>query len=154
MSGWVDIVESFLGNGNTVRTEGAGLLVAAGELTGSMGDDIEYLFSNYLTNKNLEQLKPLLSNNSAIAYMDGLLANKPSVFIANAYGDSLFTPNQFPSFFNKLTGPKHMEFAPGYVRMSLLSCICSCTNLILCLPLLCCILFQSDHAGPELTGAF
>jgi len=37
-------------------------------------------------------------------------------------GDSLFTPNQFPAFFDKLTVPKHLEFAPG------------------------------DHAGPELPG--
>jgi len=122
MSGWVDIVESFLGYGNTIRTEGAGLLVAAAEATGSFGPDLQYLFSNYFKNTKLDELKTMLAQNDANYVLDGINKNKPAIFIANAYGDSLFTPNQFPAFFDKLVGPKHIEFAPG------------------------------DHAGPEFSG--
>lgn len=122
MSGWVDIVESFLGYGNTIRTEGAGLLVAAAEATGTLGPDVSYIFNNYFHNTKLEELKTLLAQNDANYVLDGINKNKPAIFIANAYGDSLFTPNQFPAFFNKLVGPKHIEFAPG------------------------------DHAGPEFSG--
>jgi predicted acyl esterase len=33
--------------------------------------------------------------------------------LANAWGDSIFPPNQLTSFFEKLTGPKRLELRPG-----------------------------------------
>lgn len=44
--------------------------------------------------------------------------------MANAWGDTIFPPNQYADFYEKLTGPKRLEFRPG------------------------------DHATAELTGLF
>lgn len=33
--------------------------------------------------------------------------------LGNAWGDSLFPPNQYADFYEKLTGPKRLEFRPG-----------------------------------------
>lgn len=33
--------------------------------------------------------------------------------LGNAWGDSIFPPNQYADFYEKLTGPKRLEFRPG-----------------------------------------
>jgi len=124
MSCWIDLEQSLLGQGNTIRSEAVKELKLLAELTGTTSEDVEYLFDNYLQNQNLDKIKSLVYDSSPINFMDQLKKNNPSIFIANAFGDSIFTPNQFPSFFEGYTGPKHMEFSPG------------------------------DHIGPELSGIF
>lgn len=113
MSCWVDLVDSLLGQGNTIRTEGIKELQLLAELTGTIGPDLQFLFDNYFEGTNLDQLKEIAMKSSPINVIDKINQNGASIFIANAYGDSLFTPNQFPAFFTALTGPKHLEFAPG-----------------------------------------
>lgn len=122
MSGWVDLAESFLGNGETIRTEAVGLLDLLAQLTGNPSPELNELFDDYFSNENLDFLYETTFASSPIHYLDQINANGASVFIANALQDSLFTPNQFVDFYNDLTVPKHIEFAPG------------------------------DHAGPELPG--
>jgi hypothetical protein len=123
MSCWVDLEESFLGQGETIRKEAARFLQVLGELTGNVGEDLNNMFNDYFKNQNLEHMAEFVYNSSAINYIDKINANGASIFIANALSDSLFTPNQFPRFFEQLTTiNKHIEFAPG------------------------------DHAGPELAG--
>jgi hypothetical protein len=114
MSCWVDLAESFLGQGETIRKEAARVLQISGELLGNVGEDLNEIFDDYFTNQNLQQMYDYTFNSSAVNFIDRINANGASVFIANAFGDSLFTPNQFPSFFKQLTTPnKHIEFAPG-----------------------------------------
>ena len=122
MSGWVDMTESFLGNGETIRVEAVGMLDLLGQLTGNCSEELIQLFDDYFNNENLETMYEIAYNSSPATYIDQINANGASVFIANALEDSLFTPNQFIDFFDTLTVPKHLEFAPG------------------------------DHAGPELPG--
>jgi predicted acyl esterase len=123
MSCWVDMAQSFLGNGESIRKEAARFLQGLAYLTGEVGDDLELLFKNYFSNTDLDYLYSFTYNSSAVNFIDKINENKPAVFIANAFSDSLFTPDQFPErFYNKLTTNKHLEFAPG------------------------------DHAGPELVG--
>jgi cephalosporin-C deacetylase-like acetyl esterase len=122
MSCWVDLANSFLSNGETIRKEAARFLELLAEITGKPSDDLETLFDDYFGNINLDFLYDYTYNSSSINYIDNINKNKPAVFIANALGDSLFTPNQFISFYNDITVTKHLEFAPG------------------------------DHAGPELPG--
>ena len=124
MSGWVDLAESFLGNGETIRKEAVRLLQVAAELTGRPSDELETVFDDYFSNTNLDFLYETTYNSSAVNFLDGINKNGPAVFVANSLGDSLFTPNQFINFFAELTVPKHLEYAPG------------------------------DHAGPELLGLF
>lgn len=124
MSGWVDLAESFLGNGETIKTEAVRLLQVAAELLGKPSETLETIFEDYFSNTNLDFLYEATEPSSAVNYIDGMNKNGAAIFIAQALEDSLFTPNQFPAYFDKLTNPKHIEFAPG------------------------------DHAGPELTGLF
>lgn len=124
MSAWTDLAESFLGNGETIRKEAVRLLQLAAELTGKPSANLEEVFSDYFSNSNLDFLYEFTYNSSAVNFISNINANGAAVFIANALGDSLFTPNQFPEFYDQLTVPKHIEFAPG------------------------------DHAGPELPGIF
>lgn len=123
MSCWTDLARSFLGNGESIRKEAARFLQGLAYITGEVPDDLAELFDDYFHNTDLEYLYSFTYNSSAVNYLDQINANKPAVFIANAFSDSLFTPDQFPyQFYNKLTVNKHIEFAPG------------------------------DHAGPELAG--
>lgn len=124
MSAWVDLAESFLGNGETIRKEAVRMLQLAAELTGKPSAELEEVFDDYFSNTDLEFLYTYTYNSSAGNFVEDINANGAAVFIANALGDSLFTPNQFPEFFAALTVPKHIEFAPG------------------------------DHAGPEIPGLF
>ena len=93
-------------------------------MTGKPSDELYELFDDYFNNTNLDFLYEYTYNSSVVNHMEGLNKNNAAVFIANALGDSLFTPNQFLDFFtDSLTvSSKHLEFAPG------------------------------DHAGPELEG--
>ncbi len=61
---------------------------------------------------------------SPATYLDAINANGAAVMMGNAWGDTIFPPNQYASFYDKLTGPKRLEFRPG------------------------------DHATAELTGLF
>mmetsp|Transcript_26762 Transcript_26762/g.29172 ORF Transcript_26762/g.29172 Transcript_26762/m.29172 type:complete len:557 (+) Transcript_26762:55-1725(+) len=125
MSGWVDLAQSFLGNGESIRKEAARVLSGSAYLLGEVGDDLSLLFDDYFSNTDLDYLYSFVYNSSAANFIDQINTNKPAIFIANAFGDSLFTPDQFPAkFYNKLNVNKHLEFSPG------------------------------DHAGPELLGIF
>ena len=57
-------------------------------------------------------------------YVDAINANGTAVMLANAWGDTIFPPNQYADFYEKLTGPKRLELRPG------------------------------DHATAEITGLF
>ena len=124
MSGWTDLAESFLGNGETIRVEAAGMLDLLGQITGNPSDLLDEIFADYFNNENLQYMYGVSFNSSPKNFLKLINANGASIFIANALEDSLFTPNQFVDFFEQLTVPKHLEFAPG------------------------------DHAGPELPGIF
>lgn len=50
---------------------------------------------------------------SAAYQVDRINANGPAVMMGNAWGDTIFPPNQYADFFEKLTGPKRLEFRPG-----------------------------------------
>jgi len=50
---------------------------------------------------------------SPATYLDAINANRPAVLMANAWGDSIFPPNQLADFFGRLAGPKRLELRPG-----------------------------------------
>lgn len=121
MSAWTDLQYSLLAN-QTRHQQAAGLLYLAGELTGRPSDELRQVLSDYFGNRNLAGISEFARVRSAATYLDRINANRPAIFIANAYGDSLFAPDQLATFFSALTGPKRLELRPG------------------------------DHAIPELTG--
>ncbi|HYH95389.1 CocE/NonD family hydrolase [Hyalangium sp.] len=121
MSCWTDLLYSLLSN-QTRHQQAAGLLKLAADLTGRPSPELRQVLSDYFGNRNLAGLAAFAQVRSAATYVDRINANRPAIFMANAYGDSLFAPNQLTDFFARLTVPKRLELRPG------------------------------DHAIPELTG--
>lgn len=121
LSGWSDLVESLYA-GQTRHPQAVWLLRAAAQLVGRPSAEFERIVGDYFANRNIDGITAWGRVRSAETYLDGLRANRPAVLLANAYGDSIFGPNQLVDFFGDLTGPKRLELSPG------------------------------DHAIPELTG--
>jgi len=120
-SGWTDLVSSLYG-GDTRRVQSSALLVLAAALLGNTSAEFDTIIDDFYAYRNIEGIKSFARIRSAATYLGAINANRPSILIANGYGDSIFPPNQIVDFYAGLTGPKRIEFAPG------------------------------DHAIPELTG--
>lgn len=112
MSAWTDLVESLYG-GNTRRPQAAFLLAALAQLTGRPSAELTTNLDNYFANRDVATVKAWGRIRGAATYLGALNANRPAVLIANAYGDSLFGPNQLVDFFGGLAGPKRLELAAG-----------------------------------------
>jgi len=122
MSTWTDLLYSLFSN-QTRHQQAAGLLKLAADLTGHPSPELQQILTDYFGNQNIPGLTAFAQARSAATYVSQLNANRPAILMANAYGDSLFAPNQLASFFGQLTVPyKRLELRPG------------------------------DHAIPELTG--
>ncbi|MFD6299884.1 alpha/beta fold hydrolase [Streptomyces sp. NPDC060235] len=125
LSGWADLIDSIYSN-RTQHAQAAAVLDGAGRLTGRPGPELRQVFSDFFSS-NLSKEQNLIDwgrKRSPATYVDRLNKNGPAVFLANAWGDTVFSPNQYARFYEELTGPKRLEFRPG------------------------------DHATAELTGLF
>jgi hypothetical protein len=111
-STWADLVESMYGN-HTRRPQAVWLLKTLADLFGHPSDEMRAMIDDYFADRNLDGVTAWGRVRSAATYVDRINANHPAIFLANSYGDSLFPPNQLVDFYNRLTGPKHLEFAPG-----------------------------------------
>ncbi|MEJ3750092.1 alpha/beta fold hydrolase [Actinomycetes bacterium KLBMP 9797] len=121
MSGWTDLIESLYAD-QTRHPQAVWLLAATARLLGRPSAEFDRIVGDYFANRNVAAIRAWGAVRSAQTYVDGIKRNGPAVLLANAYGDSVFGPNQLVGFFGALTGPKRLELAPG------------------------------DHAIPELTG--
>jgi predicted acyl esterase len=122
MSTWTDLLSSLFAN-QTRHQQAAGLLKLGADLTGRPSPELQQILTDYFGNQNIPGLTAFAQVRSAATYISQLNVNRPAILMANAYGDSLFAPNQLTSFFQQLTVPhKRIELRPG------------------------------DHAIPELTG--
>ncbi|GGT13016.1 hypothetical protein GCM10010286_43410 [Streptomyces toxytricini] len=114
LSGWADLVESIY-SGRTQHVQAAALLGATGRLTGRPGPELNRILGDFLAS-NLEREQEMIDwgrKRSPAEHVDRLNANGTAVMLGNAWGDTIFPPNQYASFFEKLTGPKRLEFRPG-----------------------------------------
>lgn len=112
LSGWSDLVASLFG-GETRRPQAVALLNLAATLLGRPSPELSTTINDYFANRNIESIKAWGRVRSAATYISQINAHKPAILMANAYGDSLFPPNQLVSFYGQLAGPKRLEFAPG-----------------------------------------
>jgi predicted acyl esterase len=112
MSGWTDLVESLYGNG-TRRPQAAFLLAALAQLTGHPSPDLTANLGDYFANRDAAAVQAWGRVRSAATYVDAINANHPAILMANAYGDSLFGPDQLVDFFTRLTTPRRLELAAG-----------------------------------------
>ncbi|SNX64937.1 putative CocE/NonD family hydrolase [Streptomyces sp. TLI_55] len=125
LSGWADLIDSIY-SGRTQHVQAGGLLDGASIVTGRQSPEIREIFDNFYAS-NLSKEQDMINwgkKRSAATYVDQLNKNGAAVMMANAWGDSIFPPNQSADFYEKLTGPKRLELRPG------------------------------DHATAELTGLF
>jgi predicted acyl esterase len=112
MSGWSDLRSSLYGD-QTRRLQAVGLLQGLADLTGRPSPELNAILSDFWNNTNVPAIEAYAQVRSAGTYEAQINANHPAIFMANAFGDSLFPPNQLVDFYNGLTTPKHLEFAPG-----------------------------------------
>ncbi|MER5307263.1 CocE/NonD family hydrolase [Streptomyces sp. NPDC002773] len=114
LSGWADLIESIY-SGRTQHLQAAALLGGAGYLTGRPGPELKEVLGDFLSS-NLDKEDEMIAwgrTRSPATYLDRINANGAAVMLGNAWGDTIFPPNQYASFFEKLTGPKRLEFRPG-----------------------------------------
>ncbi len=114
MSGWADLIDSIY-SGRTQHLQAAVMLGAAGSLTGRPGPELQQVLGNFLGSRldKEEQMIEWGKKRSVAFSVDKLNANGTAVFLGNAWGDTLFPPNQYTKFFERLTGPKRLELRPG-----------------------------------------
>ncbi|MCX2970590.1 MULTISPECIES: CocE/NonD family hydrolase [Streptomyces] len=114
MSGWADLVES-LYSGQTQHTQATAFLTGAGYLTGRPSERTATMMKRMLSGKldGLDDVIAWAEQRSATHQVDRINANGTAVYLANAWGDSFFAPNQYADFYEELTGPKRLELRPG-----------------------------------------
>ncbi|MFM9372194.1 CocE/NonD family hydrolase [Streptomyces sp. Da 82-17] len=114
LSGWADLIDSIY-SGRTQHLQAAGLLGGAGMLTGRPSAELQQTLKDFLAS-NLDQEDEMIAwgkKRSPATYVDAINRNDTAVMLGNAWGDSIFPPNQYADFYERLTGPKRLEFRPG-----------------------------------------
>ncbi|WP_405859113.1 alpha/beta fold hydrolase [Streptomyces sp. NBC_00090] len=114
LSGWADLIDSIY-SGRTQHLQAAALLGGAGYLTGRPGPELQEILGDFLSS-NLDKEDEMIAwgrERSPLTYLDRINANGAAIMMGNAWGDTIFPPNQYASFYEKLTGPKRLEFRPG-----------------------------------------
>ncbi|MFF9062875.1 CocE/NonD family hydrolase [Streptomyces sp. NPDC014882] len=114
LSGWADLVES-LYKGETQHTQATAILASLGYATGRPSAEAAEKMEIMLSGKTdrIDEVIPWAEQRSVAHQVDRLNANDTAVMLANAWGDSFFAPNQYASFYEKLSGPKRLELRPG-----------------------------------------
>jgi predicted acyl esterase len=112
MSGWTDLPYSLYAN-STRHRQSTGLLKLAADAVGHPGPELTGKLDDFAANRNVDQVLAWANARSATTYLNAVNANRPAVLIANAWGDTVFPPNQLVDFFGRLTVPKRLELRPG-----------------------------------------
>ncbi|GIH89595.1 CocE/NonD family hydrolase [Planobispora siamensis] len=123
MSGWADLVASIY-SGRTQHSQASAILVGSGFATGRPSAELQRHMRGFFRselNREAEMIAWARVRSPA-AHLARINANGPAIMLGNAWGESLFPPNQYARFYERLTGPKRLELRPG------------------------------DHATPEATG--
>ncbi|MFD4925335.1 CocE/NonD family hydrolase [Streptomyces goshikiensis] len=114
LSGWADLIESIY-SGRTQHRQAAGVLGATGYLTGRPGPELRSILGDFLGSRldREQQMIEWGKKRSAAEQVDRINTNGAALMLGNAWGDTVFPPNQYAAFFEELTGPKRLEFRPG-----------------------------------------
>ncbi|QGV82488.1 CocE/NonD family hydrolase [Streptomyces ficellus] len=114
MSGWADLIDSIY-SGRTQHRQAAAMLGGTGYLTGRPSAELQQTLKDFLAS-NLDKEEEMIAwgaKRSPAFALDRINANGAAIMLGNAWGDTIFPPNQYASFYEKLTGPKRLEFRPG-----------------------------------------
>jgi predicted acyl esterase len=112
MSGWTDLSETFY-RGGARSFQVLGSVRFFVELTGRPSPELVEILTDFFADRHRRRIMEWTRARSALAYLDRINANGTAIFLAQAYGDTFFPPNQIVDLFNGLTGPKRLELSPG-----------------------------------------
>ncbi|MGW1492318.1 CocE/NonD family hydrolase [Streptomyces sp. NPDC002402] len=112
MSGWGDLVDS-LYSGETRHLQAVAALTAVQTPTGRQSAEFRRMLANLFADRDTPDVIRWARTRSPGAYVDRINANGTAVFLAGAWGDSIFNPSQITAFYQKLAGPKRIEMRPG-----------------------------------------
>ncbi|MDT4912174.1 MAG: hypothetical protein QOC66_1302 [Pseudonocardiales bacterium] len=114
MSGWSNLAEA-LAPHKTPNIASMHLLLDRYAKAGSLAPEIHQLVAGLPgpATATASTLDSLSKSRSADTQIAALNRNRPAIMIANAYEDSIIDPAQVVPFFNQLTTPKRIQFAPG-----------------------------------------
>ncbi|MER5179334.1 alpha/beta fold hydrolase [Streptomyces sp. NPDC002896] len=114
LSGWGDLIDSIY-SGRTQHLQAAAMLGGTAYLTGRPSPELQQIMADFF-GSDLAKEQEIIAwgkKRSPAAYVDRINANGAAIMLANAWGDTIFPPNQYASFYEKLTGPKRLELRPG-----------------------------------------
>ncbi|MER5293016.1 CocE/NonD family hydrolase [Streptomyces pharetrae] len=114
LSGWADLIDSIY-SGRTQHAQAAALLQGAGGVTGRPSAELQEVLRHFFAS-DLDKEDEMLAwgkKRSPAAYVDRINEHGTAVMLANAWGDTVFPPNQYADFYEKLTGPKRLQLRPG-----------------------------------------
>jgi predicted acyl esterase len=112
MSGWTDLAETFY-RGQTRAFQVIGSVRFFAEATGRPSPELTRVFADFFADRNREAILAWTRRRGAVTSLDRINTYRPAIFLAQAYGDTFFPPNQIVRFFTGLTGPKRLELSPG-----------------------------------------
>ncbi len=112
LSGWADLTDA-LYSGQTRHLQAARLLAAVQTPTGRRSPEFARTLSDLYADREMPRVIQWAHTRSPAAYVDRINAHGTAVFLANAWGDSIFNPGQMTSFYQRLTVPKRLELRPG-----------------------------------------
>ncbi|MER6052669.1 CocE/NonD family hydrolase [Streptomyces sp. NPDC001793] len=112
LSGWADLTDA-LYSGQTRHLQAAGLLAAVQTPTGRRSPEFARTLSDLYADRDMPRVIQWAHTRSPATYVDRINAHGTAVFLANAWGDSIFNPGQMTSFYRRLTVPKRLELRPG-----------------------------------------
>ncbi|MCK7622536.1 acyl esterase [Streptomyces sp. RS10V-4] len=112
LSGWADLADS-LYSGRTRHLQAARLLAAIQAPTGRRSPEFAGILADLYADRDLPRVVRWAHTRSPAAYADRINAHGTAVFLANAWGDSIFHPGQMTAFYQRLTVPKRLELRPG-----------------------------------------
>ncbi|MFE3656395.1 CocE/NonD family hydrolase [Streptomyces sp. NPDC059165] len=114
LSGWADLIESIYSE-RTQHIQAVSLLGSTGYLTGRPSAELRQILKDFAAS-NLTNEKEMIAwgkRRSPATYLDDINRNGTAVMLGNAWGDTIFPPNQYADFYERLTVPKRLEFRPG-----------------------------------------
>src|SRR5690606_8818386 len=102
LSGWADLIGSIY-SGRTQSVQAAAVLDGAGRVTGRQSEELRSVFADFYAS-NLAREPEIIEwgdRRSPKTYVDRLNRNGTAVMLANAWGDTIFPPNQYTDFYEK-----------------------------------------------------
>lgn len=111
LSGWADLAVSLYPN-ETVDTQSAELLLLAGNLTGTPGEELAGIEAAYRRG-DIQPALDVAPDRSAATKVDAINANGTAVMMAHAWNDGIFPVGHITDFYEELEVPKRLMITPG-----------------------------------------